>query len=110
MFLIAGIAALIWAPGAKAQDSAGFPPITEVDCAAAKLGDSIPVTAIGEPVSAVNLNAPQWTPGDKGQPGYCSIKGAMAPIDHAPTPNGSTFRWRFLPSGMDAPLNWAVGA
>lgn len=33
--------------------------IAEADCTAAKLGSGIPASAIGEPVSAVTLNAPQ---------------------------------------------------
>ena len=35
--------------------------ITEADCTAEKLGSSIPVSAIGEPVSGVTLSAPVWT-------------------------------------------------
>jgi Tannase and feruloyl esterase len=92
MFRIAGVAALIWAAGVKAQDSAGSPTITEADCSSPKLGDNIPASAIGEPVSAASLSAPQWTPGAKGQPGYCNINGAMAPVDRAPNAQPINFQ------------------
>jgi feruloyl esterase len=55
--------------------------IAEVDCTAAKLGSEIPVSAIGEPVSGVTLNAPVWTAAAGANPAYCSVKGAMAPVD-----------------------------
>lgn len=55
-----GAAALIWSVGAGAQAPAGSETIAEADCTAAKLGDSIPITSIGEPVSAVALSAPRW--------------------------------------------------
>ena len=99
MFLITGVAALIWAAGAKAQDSAGSGTITEADCTSAKLGESIPVTAIGELVSAVTLSAPEWTAAAKGLSSYCSINGAMAPIDPAPNAQPINFQVAF-------PVNW----
>jgi hypothetical protein len=55
--------------------------ITEEDCTAAKLGSTIPVSAIGEPVSGVTLSAPAWTAAAGSNPAYCSVKGAMAPVD-----------------------------
>src|ERR1035438_1064173 len=55
--------------------------LTEADCASAKLGASIPVASIGEPVSAVTLNAPSWKPAAPPLPAYCSIDGSMAPIE-----------------------------
>ena len=58
MILIAGAAALISGAGAKAQDSVRSQTITEADCTSSKLGASIPVTAIGEPASAVALSGP----------------------------------------------------
>lgn len=90
MFLSAGVAALIWAAGARAASATMA--ITEADCSEAKLGESIPVTAIGEPVSAVTLSAPQWTAATNGLPAYCSIKGAMAPIDRSPNTQPINFQ------------------
>jgi len=68
MLLGAGAAALLWSDGAGAQAPAGAKTITEADCTAAKLGDSIPITSIGEPVSAVTLSAPRWNAAAKGLP------------------------------------------
>jgi hypothetical protein len=55
--------------------------ITEADCTAEKLGTTISASAIGEPVSGVTLNAPAWTAAAGSNPAYCSVKGAMAPVD-----------------------------
>ncbi len=57
--------------------------ITPADCTSEKLGLSIPVTAIGLPVSAVTLNAPQWREAAGVNPAYCYLDGSMAPIDKA---------------------------
>ena len=56
--------------------------IAEGDCTVTKLGSSIPVTAIGEPVGGVTLSAPRWVPAGAG-PAYCSLDGAMAPVDRS---------------------------
>ncbi len=69
--------------------------ITEADCTAAKLGDSIPVSAIGEPVSAVTLSAPRWVAAAKALPAYCSVNGAMAPVDRAPNAQAINFQVAF---------------
>ncbi len=60
--------------------------ITEADCTATKLGTAVPVAAIGEPVSNVTLSAPRWTAAVDPAPAYCTIDGAMAPIDPAAKP------------------------
>jgi pimeloyl-ACP methyl ester carboxylesterase len=60
--------------------------ITEADCTVAKLGTSIPVKAIGEPVTNVTLGEPKWTAATESTAAYCSIDGAMAPIDPAARP------------------------
>ena len=59
--------------------------ITEADCTAARLAAAIPLSAIGEPVSAVTLNAPQWHAATESAPAYCGIDGSMAPVDKSPT-------------------------
>lgn len=73
--------------------------ITEADCTAAKLGSEIPVQAIGEPVSAVTLSAPQWHAETGNAPGYCSIEGAMAPVDKSATARPIRF-------GAALPATW----
>lgn len=67
-----------WSAAMAAAESKA---ITEADCTAAKLGSAIPVSAIGEPVSGVTLDAPAWTAAVESKPAYCSVKGAMAPVD-----------------------------
>jgi feruloyl esterase len=54
--------------------------VSEADCAVEKLGSSIPASSIGEPVAAVTLAAPRWVT-SANLPAYCSIDGAMAPVD-----------------------------
>jgi pimeloyl-ACP methyl ester carboxylesterase len=66
--------------------------ITEADCTAAKLGTSIPPSSIGEPVSAVTLAAPVWTPGADAASGHCAIDGALAPM----TADGRPINFRVL--------------
>jgi hypothetical protein len=55
--------------------------ITSADCTAAKLGATIPVSAIGEPVSSVALGTPSWVEATATVPAHCSIRGSIAPID-----------------------------
>jgi feruloyl esterase len=55
--------------------------ITAADCTAERLGTTIPVAAIGEPVSAVTLSQPKWSEATAELPAYCSVDGQMAPID-----------------------------
>ena len=81
IFLSAG--ALICSSGVGAQAPAGSKTITEADCTAAKLGSSIPVTAIGEPVSAVTLSEPRWNVAPRGGAAFCTVNGAIAPVDKA---------------------------
>ena len=64
----------------------------EGDCTAAKLGTAIPAASIGEPVSAVTLNAPVWTAETVNLPAFCSVDGAMAPV----TANGKPINFRVL--------------
>ena len=93
--VVAGAAVLIWSAGARAQAPSGSKAVTEADCTAAKLGDSIPVSAIGEPVSAVTLSAPRWNPAARITPAYCSVNGAMAPVDKAPNAKPINFQVAF---------------
>jgi len=76
------------APATSTPKSAPLPPnqfVTQADCTAQKLGTGIPVAAIGLPVSEVTLNTPEWRAEANGNPAYCSVEGAMAPIDKSPT-------------------------
>ncbi len=84
--------ALIWSSGAEGQAHAGSKAITEADCTVSKMGDSIPASAIGEPVSAVTLNAPHWNPAAGTAPAYCSVDGAIAPVGRSATAKPINFR------------------
>ena len=105
----AGAAAMFWASGVSAQSPAASKTITESDCTAAKLGVSIPASAIGEPVSGITLSEPRWNAAAKNGGPYCTVNGSIAPVDKAPTLNPSISRWRFPPRGMGALRSWAAG-
>ena len=66
--------------------------IAEADCTAERLGTSIPVASISEPVSAVTLQPPQWNAAANGNPAYCSIDGSMAPVDKSANARPILFR------------------
>jgi feruloyl esterase len=91
----AGVAALVWSSQVGAQAPVGSKAITEADCTAAKLGASIPVSAIGEPVSAVTLSEPRWNMAGKGGGPYCSVNGAIAPVDKAANAKPINFQVAF---------------
>jgi len=66
--------------------------IRAADCTTAKLGDSIPPAAIGEPVSSVTLSEPRWVAAGDVLPARCEVDGRLAPIDAAPTARPINFR------------------
>jgi feruloyl esterase len=93
---------LIFALVLRGQQTSPTPKtIAETDCTTEKLGSAIPAGAIGEPVSAVALNAPQWHAETGGAPAYCSIEGSMAPVDKAAPP---------IRFGVALPASWTLRA
>ena len=66
--------------------------IAEADCSAARLGSTIPVSAIGEPVSDVTLSAPVWTGTAGSNPAYCTVNGSMAPVSKEANARPINFR------------------
>ncbi|ODS59215.1 MAG: tannase [Acidobacteria bacterium SCN 69-37] len=66
--------------------------LATADCTSARLGTSIPPTAIGEPVSAVTLDGPVWTDATTTTPAFCAVTGAMAPVDPSPRAQPINFR------------------
>jgi feruloyl esterase len=66
--------------------------ITPAECTAARLGGSIPVGAIGEPVRSVMLSAPAWVEAANGAPAHCRIDGVMAPDSTDATARPINFR------------------
>lgn len=95
-------AAVLHGQQAPTTASSGSSPaaraITEADCTAAKLCTEIPVNAIGEPVSAVTLNAPHWHAETNGTPAYCSVEGSLAPVDRNAPP---------IHFGVALPASWS---
>jgi len=65
---------------ALAQEPTKEKTITSSDVTAEKVGSSIPVSAIGEPVSAVKLSAPRWVEAGKG-PAHVVVEGSLLPVD-----------------------------
>ncbi len=92
ILLGAGAAVMFWVSGAGAQSAAGPKTIMEADCIAAKLGDSIPTSAIGEPVAAVTLSEPRWNAAGKSGGPYCSVNGSIAPVDQSPNARPINFQ------------------
>ena len=66
--------------------------ITSADCTAEKLGSSIPVSAIGEPVSGISLKSPVWTNAAGSNPRYCTVDGSIAPISKKSNAKAINFR------------------
>jgi len=82
---------LLAATAGVAQPIAGRT-ITSADCTAARLGSSIPVPMIGEPVRSVVLAAPAWVEAGTGTPAHCRVDGVMAPISSDATARPINFR------------------
>ena len=85
------------APSLKLPPAEADKVITEQDVTAARVGDSIPASSIGEPVSAVKLSAPRWVAGAAGA-GYAVVDGSMAPV----TPGGKPINFRVV-----LPAKWS---
>jgi hypothetical protein len=75
--------------------------IAEADCTAARLGSSIPSSAIGEPVSGVTLAVPAWVAATDAAPPYCSVDGAIAPV----SPEAKPINFRVV-----LPASWTLRA
>jgi len=74
--------------------------LTQERCTDAGLGTHIDPAQIGEPVSAVSLEPPKWTEAAGGEPAYCIVRGALAPIDKSATARPIQF-------GVALPASWA---
>src|SRR5262245_20787093 len=66
--------------------------ISEIDCAVAAVGTSIPPSSIKEPVSAVTLNPPRWNAATEATPAHCVVDGAIAPVDQSGSAKPINFR------------------
>jgi hypothetical protein len=103
-FVAAAMASVSALHSQQAGNAPASPPtaktIAEADCTVARLGSEIPVDAIGEPVSGVTLNAPQWHSETANSPAYCGIEGSMAPVDKSSTARPIRF-------GVALPASWS---
>jgi pimeloyl-ACP methyl ester carboxylesterase len=75
--------------------------ITSDDCTNAKIGETVPIAAIGEPVSRVNIGTPKWVAATDTAPAYCEIRGSIGPID-ASAPD--------IGFGVAFPATWGLRA
>jgi feruloyl esterase len=91
----AAVAASLCPAGAGLHAQSSVRTIAQADCTEARLGRSIPVSAIGEPVSAVTLDAPRWIEASATLPAYCTVNGSMAPVDRSPTARPINFQVTF---------------
>ncbi|MBN2684011.1 MAG: tannase/feruloyl esterase family alpha/beta hydrolase [Pontiellaceae bacterium] len=73
-------AELIPAPGSKKAEQKNII-ITKAEASAERVGDSIPVSAIGEPVSGVTLSTPKWVDRGSAEASYAVVEGAILPVD-----------------------------
>lgn len=93
--LTAAVSAFLCSSGAATHAQTTSRTLSQADCSAARLGSSIPVSAIGEPVSAVTLETPRWVEANRGLPAYCSLNGSMAPVDRSATAKPINFQVAF---------------
>ena len=85
-------------PGSKLPAAGENKLITEADVTAERVGTSIPVSDIGEPVSAVKLSAPRWVSGSDSASSYAVVEGTILPMD----PNGKPINFRVI-----LPASWS---
>ena len=101
-FLMAGlgIAGSMILAGGQAPAPSDSKILAETGCTAEKIGSSIPTSSIGEPVAGVTLSAPRWVAATGNAPAYCSVDGAMAPVDTSA--NGRPINFRVV-----LPASWS---
>jgi len=101
-FLMAGlgIAGSMILAGGQAPAPSDDKILSETGCTAEKIGSSIPTSSIGEPVAGVTLSAPRWVAATGNAPAYCSVDGAMAPVDTSA--NGRPINFRVV-----LPASWS---
>src|SRR5689334_2620431 len=88
---LCGTASALLGPVRGAQAPVAAPGLSDAkviaaaDCTAARLGATIPVEKIGEPVRRITLAEPQWTAETATTPAYCRVTGVMDPVDTSAT-------------------------
>ena len=74
--------------------------ISAADCVLEKVGTTIPIERIGEPVRRVTLAPPVWTEATANAPAYCRVDGVIDPVDPSPTARPINF-------GVALPAMWS---
>ena len=96
MALVAAASVHAWASGQPATAKPRFadPVLTlaQADCTAVKLGNAIPASAIGEPVSSVTLLQPRWVQAADPLPARCEVEGRIGPADTSSSAPPINFR------------------
>ena len=59
--------------------------LSDAVCASPALAAAVPADSIGEPVSAVALDAPAWVAATQDAPAHCLITGRLQPVDTSST-------------------------
>jgi hypothetical protein len=80
------------APAASLGRLAQAKTTTEADCSTARVGEAIPMSAIGEPVGAVTIAAPRWVAGTDTLQARCEVDGSIEPVDRSATARPIRFR------------------
>src|SRR5687767_2895663 len=88
------------APTVDAVRSGNDVTVNAADCVAEKIGTTIPIERIGEPVRRVALAPPVWTEATATAPAYCRVNGAIDPVDAGPTARPINF-------GVALPATWS---
>ena len=66
--------------------------ISAADCTAARVGDAVPTSAVGEPAGAVTIAAPRWVAATETLPARCEVDGSIDPVDRSATARPIRFR------------------
>jgi len=86
------------APGSKLPPISEDKVITQADVTVERVGNSIPASQIGEPVSEVKLSEPRWVAGSNAASSYAVVEGAIMPFD----PEGKPINFRVI-----LPASWS---
>ena len=66
--------------------------ISAADCTAARAGDAIATSTIGEPAGAVTIAAPRWVAATETLQARCEVDGSIEPVDPSATARPIRFR------------------
>src|SRR5687768_17029744 len=88
------------APAVAAVLSGNDVTIDAADCVAEKIGTTIPIARVGEPVRRVTLAPPVWTAATANAPAFCRVDGVIDAVDVSPDARPINF-------GVAFPATWS---